>query len=173
MNIILQIYLKNRTFANRNDMGKRGLRIPSEAAFIASLHQHSMRATVQRVAVHRAMSSLEHSSADCVYEFVKKNYPEISISPASVYNILNELADAGIYSSRLTSSGKMTFDVIHLPHLHIYDCENDEFVNLEDQELVHMLNEHFAGRRFRGYSIDHVDLNIVVHPSKNKKKRHD
>ncbi|MCF0173870.1 MAG: transcriptional repressor [Bacteroidales bacterium] len=152
-------------------MAKRGYRILSEAAFIAALRQRSMRATAQRLAVHRAMCQLEHASADIVYEAVKKNYPEVKISTASVYNILTELSDKGIYSHRLSSTGKMTFDAIRTPHLHIYDMVLDEFVNVEDEALMQIIEEHFAGRRFRGYNIDHIDINIVSRPTKYKLKK--
>lgn len=124
-----------------------------------------MRATAQRVAVYRALAALEHASAEDVCSHISEQMPETKISTASVYNILRELSDKGIFAARLSSSGKMHFDAIHREHFHLYDAQRDRFTNFEDEALKEIIENHFAGRRFKGYHIDSVDISVVVRPT--------
>ena len=55
--------------------------------FVAKLKKHSLKATPQRIAVHKAMIRLGHASADMVAGEIARE-GEASITVASVYNIL-------------------------------------------------------------------------------------
>ena len=72
-------------------------KIKDEEAFRRQLKSRSLKLTPQRLAVHRAMCELIHASADMVQEHIGE---ECKISTVSIYNILSELADNGIYSRR-------------------------------------------------------------------------
>lgn len=134
------------------------------------LRSHSLKATSQRMMVHQAMLKLGHASADMVCEWISTEHGG-GISLASVYNILTQMAALGIYQHRLSSNSKMYFDVNTSSHLHLYDSVNNEFKDVIDDELLSLVEAHLKDRRFRGYKVDSVDIQIVCHPSKKTTKR--
>ena len=136
--------------------------------FKSSLKAHSLKATPQRLAVHEAMMALGHASADMVTEEIRKN-GNTKVTVASVYNILSNLAMLGIYNYRLSANNKMYFDVNTFKHFHIYDCENHQYRDVIDPELMDMVEKYLSKRRFRGYSIDHIDIQLVGRPTKRKR----
>ena len=132
------------------------------------LKTHSLKATPQRLAVHEAMLKLGHASADMVTDEIRKNNGT-KVTVASVYNILTNMAELGIYHYRLSSNNKMYFDVNTFRHFHIYDCENHEFKDIVDNELAELIENHFSKRRFRGYSIENIDIQLIGRPTRKKK----
>ena len=136
--------------------------------FRSVLKAHSLKATPQRLAVHEAMLKLGHASADMVTEEIRK-HGDTKVTVASVYNILANLALLGIYHHRMSSNNKMYFDVNTFKHFHIYDSENHLYKDVVDNELVELIENHFGKRRFRGYSIDHIDIQLVGRPTKKKR----
>ena len=133
--------------------------------FKSNLKKHSLKATPQRLAVHKAMLCLGHASADTVVDEIRKN-GEGSVTVASVYNILTQLADLGVYGKRLSSNNKMYFDVSTFRHIHIYDCERHIYKDIVDDQLMDAIESRFKGRRFRGLSIESIDVQIVAKPTK-------
>ena len=132
------------------------------------LKAHSLKATPQRLAVHEAMLRLGHASADMVTDEIRKSC-DTKVTVASVYNILTNMAMLGIYHHRLSSNNKMYFDVNTFKHFHIYDCENHEFKDIVDNELVELIESYFSKRRFRGYSIEDIDIQLIGKPTRRKK----
>ena len=137
--------------------------------FRSVLKAHSLKATPQRLAVHEAMLKLGHASADMVTEEIRK-HGDTKVTVASVYNILANLALLGIYHHRMSSNNKMYFDVNTFRHIHIYDSENHVFKDVMDNDLLEMVEKHLSKRRFRGFRIDHVDIQLVGRPSRKKQK---
>ena len=136
--------------------------------FKNTLKAHSLKATPQRIAVHEAMLSLGHASADMVTEEIRKN-SDTKVTVASVYNILSDLAMLGIYHYRLSANNKMYFDVNTFKHFQIYDSENHRYKDVLDAEFMEIVENYLSKKRFRGYSIDHVDIQLVGRPSKKKR----
>ena len=132
------------------------------------LKSHSLKATPQRLAVHEAMLKLGHASADMVTDEIQKSSCT-KVTVASVYNILTNMAGLGIYHHRLSANNKMYFDVNTFKHFHIYDSENHEFKDVIDNELVELIENYFSKRRFRGYSIENIDIQLVGKPTRKKK----
>ena len=114
------------------------------------------------------MLALGHASADMVTEEIRKN-GNTKVTVASVYNILTNLAMLGIYHYRLSSNNKMYFDVNTFKHFHIYDCENHQYKDVVDSELMEMVENYLSRKRYRGYSIDHIDIQLVGRPTKKKR----
>ncbi len=131
------------------------------------LKKHSLKATAQRLAVHEAMMSLGHASADMVTEAIKTK-GETRVTVASVYNILTQLALLGIYDYRMSSNNKMYFDINTFPHIHLYDRENHQYRDLIDDELMGIVEDHLKRKRFRGFRIEHVDIQLVGVPTRRK-----
>ena len=132
-------------------------------AFKEALKDKGLKATRQRVAVHEVMMRLGHASADMVRDELSKK-----VTTASVYNILAQMALLGIYSHRLSIGGKMFFDVNPSCRLHLYDPQAGLYVDLEDEELTEMVETRCKRRRFKGYKVDAVDIQIICHPDQPK-----
>lgn len=142
---------------------------PDLIRFKDILKEKGLKATPQRLAVHEAMLKLGHASADMVAEQMESaGFTRITI--ASVYNILSTLADLRVYSRRMSSNNKMYFDVNTFKHLHLYDRTCNEYRDVLDDELVGLVESRLKGRRFRGYTVDHVDIQIVCHPTRRKSR---
>ena len=131
------------------------------------LKKHSLKATTQRLAVHEAMMRLGHASADMVTEEIQKE-GKAKVTIASVYNILSQLALLGIYDYRMSSNNKMYFDVNTFRHMHIYDRENHVYKDVIDDELMEMVEKHLSRKRFKGFKVEHIDIQLVGVPGRRK-----
>ena len=146
---------------------KKTVGIPDILQFKRMLRDHSLKATPQRMAVHEAMRELVHASAEEVALWIAER-GSVRVAPASVYNILTTLASLGVYGRRCGQGGKMVFDVRSGRHLHLYDTRSETWRDLEDPGLIAEVEAHFKGRRFRGYSIDGAEVQILCHPTARK-----
>lgn len=142
-------------------------RCPTIEEYREILKKHSLKATPQRLAVHEAMSELGHASADMVTETIKaKGTAKVTL--ASVYNILTHMAMLGVYNYRLSSNNKMYFDVNTFKHIHLYDKENHIFKDVVDDELVSIIESYLGRKRFKGYKIEGIDIQILGRPTRKK-----
>ena len=135
--------------------------------FKSMLKKNSLKATSQRMAVHEAMLSLGHACADQVCEWISAK-GKTTFTVASVYNILSQMSQLGIYSRRFSSNNKMYFDVNTFTHIHLYDTTNNEFKDFMDEELTDMIESRIRNRRYRGFKVDGFDLQILCHPTTKK-----
>ena len=149
-------------------MKAKTLSAPTLDEFKVLLRNKNLKATPQRVAVHEAMLSSGHASADMVVEHIKARENGPSVTVASVYNTLTSLADLGIYHRRLSSNNKMYFDVNSFNHIHLYDSANNSYTDFIDDELLDLVTEKLGKKRFKGYKVDYIDVQIVCHPSRKK-----
>jgi Fe2+ or Zn2+ uptake regulation protein len=86
-----------------------------------------------------------------------------------VYTILSQLADLRIYSRRLSATNKMFFDINTSHHIHLYDRENHTFRDLVDDELQSLISAHLKRRRFKGYTVEDIDIQYVARPTRKNK----
>ena len=135
--------------------------------FKAALKRHSLKATPQRLAVHEAMLNLGHASADMVTETIRST-GATNVTVASVYNILTQLSELGLYRHRMSSNNKMYFDVNTFRHIHIYDCENHCYRDLIDEELMELIETYLGRRKFRGFRIEDIDIQLIARPTRKK-----
>ncbi|MBR1868633.1 MAG: transcriptional repressor [Bacteroidales bacterium] len=138
--------------------------------FGAALRSRSLKATPKRIAVHEAMLELVHGSAEDVTRYVNDKMG-MEISSVSVYGTLALLSDIGVYGRRLSADSRMYFDVDPAPHIHLYDTVNSEYRNISDDKVLSLVENHFKGRRFRGFSVDGVDIKILCHPTQRGRKK--
>lgn len=134
----------------------------------SQLRRHDLRATKQRMAVHEVMMELEHASADMVQEKLTERGAKVTV--ASVYNILSQMADYRIYSRRMSATNKMFFDIVASRHIHLYDRENHTYRNLQDEELSTLVAAHLKRRKFKGYTIEDIDIQLIAKPTRKNKK---
>ena len=135
--------------------------------FKSVLKRHRLKATPQRLAVHEAMLDLGHASADQVGEWIAAR-SDTRVTPASVYNILTQMTLLGVYVHRFSANNKMYFDVNTFRHIHIYDSVNNEYRDIMDDELLETVESRIRGKRYRGYKVDGVDIQIICHPTTRK-----
>ena len=142
-------------------------RCPNIEEFKVLLKKHSLKATPQRLAVHEAMMALGHASADMVTDMIKQN-SQAKVTVASVYNILTQMAMLGVYQYRLSSNNKMYFDVNTFKHIHFYDQENHVYKDVIDDELVALIESHLGRKKFRGYKLETIDIQLIGRPTRKK-----
>lgn len=133
----------------------------------AVLKKHSLKATPQRLAVHKAMLSLGHACADQIKEKLDED-GGVNFTVASIYNILAQMSLLGVYSHRFSANNKMYFDVNTYTHMHLYDTVNNEFKDIIDEEVTDLIESKIRNRRYRGFKVDGIDIQIICHPSGKK-----
>ena len=142
--------------------------MPTLDEFRTRLKRHGLKATRQRLEVHEAMMVLGHASADMVSEEIDRR-GTAKVTVASVYNILSQLADLRIYSRRLSSNNKMYFDINPVRHIHLYDKENHRYRDLADEELMELVQSHLKRRKFKGFTVEDIDIQLVARPTRKSK----
>ena len=140
---------------------------PDLEDFRQILKKHSLKATPQRLAVHEAMMVLGHASADMVTEEILSQ-GKAKVTVASVYNILTQLATLGIYHHRMSINNKMYFDVNTFYHAHFYDKENHTYRDVLDEDLLTLIKSHLGRKKFKGYKVESIDIQLVAKPTKKK-----
>ena len=148
-------------------MASRRKSIPDIEAFARILRSRRLKATPQRIAVHSAMLELGHASADMVSSHITSSGTRITV--ASVYNILSQMAEIGVYSRRLSADSRMYFDVNTSLHAHLYDTTANGFRDIEDEELMAAIESLVRKKRFKGYKIDRIDVHLLCHPTRKSK----
>ncbi|MBR6346431.1 MAG: transcriptional repressor [Bacteroidales bacterium] len=141
--------------------------VKSLTEFESQLHRHGLKTTRQRLAVHAVMIELGHACADTVADRLREKGAGVTV--ASVYNILSQLADCRIYTRRLSGNNKMYFDVNSSRHIHLYDRENNTFRDLVDDELMDIIQSKLRRRRFKGFTVEDIDIQLVARPTKKLK----
>lgn len=143
---------------------------PGIEEFKKLLKKHSLKSTQQRLVVHNAMLKLGHASADMVTEEIRSQ-GTTNVTVASVYNILSQIALLGIYDHRMSANNKMYFDVNTFRHIHLYDYVNNTFKDVIDDDFMDNLDAYFAKKKFKGYRVECVDVQIVCRPSRSYVKK--
>ena len=141
--------------------------VPTLDEFLTQLRRHKLKATRQRIAVHQVMQTLGHASAEDVREELVRQGS--AISAASVYNILSQLADCRIYSRRFSATNKLFFDIDNSRHIHLYDRENHQYRNVADDELALLVASSLKHRKFKGYTVEDIDIQLIARPTRKKK----
>jgi Fur family peroxide stress response transcriptional regulator len=87
-------------------------------AFARRCRTHGVRVTAQRLAVYRALAEdASHPTADGIYRRLRGAMP--SLSPATVYRILESLVRDGLLRRVSTTGGAGRFDANLEPHQHL------------------------------------------------------
>lgn len=85
------------------------------------LREAGIRVTLQRVIIlEYLMDNISHPTCDQIYSDIKDN--QKSMSFASVYNVTDKLAQAGLIRRIVSPAGEYHYDGIIIPHGHFF-CE--------------------------------------------------
>ena len=137
--------------------------------FKTMLKTHSLKATPQRLAVHEAMLKLGHASADMVTDEIRKS-SGTKVTVASVYNILTNMAELGIYHYRLSSNNKMYFDADTRPHQHLYDNRTHNISDLHESGLSEVIRRHIEGlEELKDFELEDIKIQLIGHYNRPKK----
>ncbi|MFP5212626.1 MAG: Fur family transcriptional regulator [Acidobacteriota bacterium] len=107
--------------------------------FIATLRDHGLQVTYQRLAIYQALyNTKQHPSAEVIYQHVKKRFPMISLG--TVYKTLERFFEVGLIQKVSPVTEVARYDANLSPHHHmvcvkcqsIQDAEN----LLADQKIV-------------------------------------
>ncbi len=142
---------------------RRAKTIPDEQKFRAMLKSRGLRVTETRLAVHRAMMALEHACAEDIAAWLQKEN-DSAASVSSIYNVLLQMATAGIYSYRMSADNRRYFDVCNYAHAHLYDRKNGVYKNLPESIVQETIRTALRQHRFRGYTVEDIDVQVVCHP---------
>ena len=141
---------------------------PDMDSFRTFLKNKGLKATPQRLAVHGAMLELGHACADMVCEHVLKS-GFTTITVASVYNILSQLAGMGLYRRIPSVDNKVWYDITTRSHFHIYDRKRDEFKDHADEQFYAVIQSYFKENPPKGYKVDDIDIHLACHRSRKSK----
>lgn len=119
----------------------------------------NIKTTPQRIAVYYAMETLGHASAEEVAEEVVKTHPTVTI--ATIYNVLECLADNNILSRVMTQGNKMLFDMNTTTHHHLYSSDGHQIEDFEDSELTELIWNYIKSKRIDGFEVKDIKVQLV------------
>ena len=85
--------------------------------FLTVLKERGLKATPQRVAVLKELDKKTHPSMEEMYSNIKEDNPTISL--ATIYKNVNLLKEQGIVIEINMPNGKMRYDYLSYPHIHL------------------------------------------------------
>ena len=90
--------------------------------FIATLRDHGLQVTYQRLAIYQALYfTKEHPSAEVIYQQVKKRFPMISLG--TVYKTLEKFYEVGLIQKVSPITEVARYDALTDPHHHMVCLE--------------------------------------------------
>lgn len=115
----------------------------SETENIKEILQNSgLKNTAQRsLVLSFLLKCTIHPTVYDVYCGVKETIPGITV--ATVYKILNSFVESEIIGRLLHDDGILRFDLMKMPHHHIYNGETGEVIDFIDPELDELLSNFF------------------------------
>jgi len=127
---------------------------------INRLSEKGLRVTPQRIAILEAINSLDnHPSAENIIEFIKKNYPNISVG--TVYKVLDSFVENKLLQKVKTESGTMRFDPLLNRHHHLYCETSDRIEDYEDEKLDELISDYFQKKGIKNFNIQNIQLHIT------------
>jgi Fur family peroxide stress response transcriptional regulator len=124
------------------------------------LAQHGMKVTPQRIAVlHALLKFHHHPTAEEIFREVSKDIP--GLSQATVYNTLDVLVSRGIANKIATNADVMRYDVVSVPHHHLFDEGSNRVEDYYDPELDQILKIYFSKKSIKGFRPFEIKLHLT------------
>jgi Fur family peroxide stress response transcriptional regulator len=145
---------------------EKALSKPQRSAFRRALAAAGWRFTRQRQAVFEYLrSSMDHATAEQVYENVRCRIPNISL--ATVYKALEALVDARLASKLPDASGPARYDCRSEAHYHFRCLKTGKLCDLPtpfDNHLLDKLDPNLVGCLARqGFEVTGHRLELLGH----------
>ena len=122
--------------------------------FLKILKDRGLKATPQRVAVLKELGKKTHPTMDEIYSGIRVENPTISL--ATVYKNVNLLKEQGIVIEINIPSGKMRYDYLSHPHIHLV-CKNCGCIEDLDYD-ENLFNFQNSLEKNRNIVIDRLDV---------------
>ncbi len=111
--------------------------------FIATLRDHGLQVTYQRLAIYQALyHTKEHPSAEVIYQQVKRRFPMISLG--TVYKTLERFYEVGLIQKVSPVTEVARYDANIHPHHHMVcmDCQSIQ----DAEDIVSAQKLSFPGK---------------------------
>jgi len=119
-----------------------------------------LKITPQRIAILEAIIKLNnHPTAENIIEYIRKNHP--NIATATVYKVLDALAENNLIMKVKTDRDFMRYDAIIETHHHLYCSDSDRIEDYHDDDLNKMLERYFKEKEIQGFKIEDIKLQII------------
>lgn len=129
-------------------------------SIIRQLKAKKLKVTPQRVAVYEAVCNLRnHPKAENIITHVRKSHPTISV--ATVYKVLDILAENNLITKVKTDKDTMRYDAFIERHHHLYCNETDRIEDYADKELDELILSYFKKKKIKNFSIQDIRLQIT------------
>ena len=123
------------------------------------LTNKGLKITPQRMSILEAIYTLNnHPTADNIIEYIRESHP--NIATGTVYKVLDTLAENKIIKKVKTDRDIMRYDGIIEHHHHMYCSECDLIEDYMDKELDELLNDYFKKKKFTGFKMEDVIVQI-------------
>jgi len=123
------------------------------------LSEKGLKVTPQRVSILEAVyNSNNHPTADNIIELIHKSHP--NIATGTVYKVLDTLVENQLIKKVKTDRDVMRYDGIIETHHHLYCSTSDLIEDYTDKELDELLKEYFKSKKFTGFKIEEIVLQI-------------
>jgi Fur family transcriptional regulator, peroxide stress response regulator len=124
------------------------------------LIEKGLKVTPQRMAIFEAIIMLNnHPAAENIVEYIRKNHPNIAV--ATVYKVLDALAENQLIKRVTTDKDIMRYDAIIESHHHIYCSESERIEDYFDEDLNKLLRSYFMEKKLPGFTIEDLKLQII------------
>ena len=99
-----------------------------------------------------------HPTADNIIEFIRESHP--NIATGTVYKVLEKLVENKLINKVKTDRDIMRYDGIIENHHHLYCSECDLIEDYKDEELDELLKEYFRTKKFTGFKLEDIVVQI-------------
>lgn len=146
----------------------------NQEQFKSLLKQNGLKVTTQRVAILEVLNSRpgKHLTAEEIYDYVKKKYPEIGI--ATVYRTIQVLSELNLIDKLNLDDGYVRYEISkkgkedachHHHHLICLDCGN---IYAFKDDLLETLEERIKDTM--GFEVVNHEVKLYGHCKKCKGK---
>lgn len=118
-----------------------------------------LKVTHPRVVVlNELVCSKEHPTAESIFDSISEANPSISL--ATVYRVLDVLADNGLVDRVSVKSGSKRYDANLQPHNHIYCTKTNQIKDFYNEELNDLINNFFEKKQIKNFKITDIKLQV-------------
>ncbi len=122
--------------------------------------ENGIQITKQRLAVYKVLKELNtHVTAEMVLGVLAQR--GISMTVATVYNILNLFAEKGMIIKVGSAGEPVIFDINTYQHVHICDENTRHVRDCPDRGLVELVESYLNKHPVEGLELHRIDISLI------------
>ncbi len=122
--------------------------------------ENGIQITKQRLAVYKVLKELNtHVTAEMVLGVLAQR--GISMTVATVYNILNLFAEKGMIIKVGSAGEPVIFDINTYQHVHICDENTRRVRDCPDRGLVELVESYLNSHPVEGLELHRIDISLI------------